>query len=107
MFKIKAVKLYLSGMSPKQIFQEENIPIDYFQDDYFRNCIKRWLYKFKNEGEDSLKEDGRTFGAGGPGRPKSENLDVLTYDELLTLVEIQKGVIEDLKKKKALAKKKY
>jgi len=34
-------------------------------------------------------------------------LDKLSYDELRAVVDIQKEVIESLKKKKALAKKKY
>jgi hypothetical protein len=40
------------------------------------------------------------------GVQKNENLDELTYEELKALVEIQKGVIDDLVKKRALAKKK-
>jgi hypothetical protein len=35
------------------------------------------------------------------------NLDKLSYDELRAVVDIQKEVIESLKKKRALAKKKY
>lgn len=104
-FKIKAVKQYLAGKSPIQIFMEADLPVEYFKDDYCRCCIKKWVKKYEAEGEESLKLDLR--GSGNSGRPKGERLEELTYDELLALVEIQKEVIEDLKKKKALAKKKF
>jgi hypothetical protein len=45
--------------------------------------------------------------SGSGVRPKKANLDKLTYEELQAIVEIQRGVIEELKKKRALAKKKY
>lgn len=103
-FKTKAVELYLAGQNPNKIFSNANIPIDYFKRDYCRCCIKRWVIKYKSDGKESLAEDLR--GVHSTGRPKNENLNDLSYDELLALVEIQKGVIEELKKKKALAKKK-
>ncbi len=103
-FKIKAVQRYLSGTSPNTIFEEAGIPIEYFNVDYCRCCLKRWVQKFEAEGEDSFKEDGR--GLASTGRPKEERLEDLTYDELLALVEIQKGALEELKKQNALARKK-
>ena len=104
-FKIKAINEYFSGKDPKQIFQEAGIPIEYFKDHYCRLCIREWVKKFQSEGEDSFHTDNR--GKGSTGRPKNEKLDDLTYEELLTLVEIQKGALEELKKQKALEKKKY
>nr|BFD65965.1 hypothetical protein HAGR004_09870 [Bdellovibrio sp. HAGR004] len=103
-FKIKATKSYLGGANPDQIFREAGIPPELFKNDYCRSCLKRWADKYKSGGSDALKEDKR--GLGSPGRPRSENLDELTYEELKALVEIQKGVIDDLVKKRALAKKK-
>ncbi len=106
-FKLKAVKLFRSGSRPDDIFKDAGIPIELFRPDYCRLCIKKWLKKIDNEGAGSLKVDLRGKNAGASsGRPKNENLEALTYEELLSLVEIQKGVIEELKKKKALAKKK-
>lgn len=104
-FKIKSVRQYLDGTSPDQIFINAGLPLEYFKEGYARNCIKKWVKKFKNEGEDSLRIDER--GKGSTGRPKEERLEDLTYDELLALVEIQKGVLEELRKQRALAKKKY
>ena len=103
-FKIKAVRLYLSGSSPDQIFSDAGIPLYFFKADYPRFCLKRWVHKFRINGEVSLKEDGR--GSGTHGRPKKERSEDLTYDELLSLVEIQKEALEELKKQNALARKK-
>ena len=103
-FKIKALHLYLEGVSPDQIFEDEGIPLDYFQDDYCRSCIKRWLEKLNTEGEDALRSDER--GRGATGRPPEENLEDLTYDELLSLVEIQQEALNDIRKQNALARKK-
>ena|SRR5690554_5419719 len=102
-FKIKSVKQYLAGVSPDEIFEDAGFPLEFFKEDYFRQCIKRWLTKFKEEGEDSLRIDER--GKGSPGRPKEERLEDLTYDELLALVEIQKEAINELRKQRALEKK--
>lgn len=103
-FKIKAVQQLLAGKYPNEIFEEAGIPLEFFKDDYCRLALKRWVEKFKEKGEEGLKEDGR--GNGGTGRPKKERLEDLTYDELLTLAEIQKGALEEIKKQRALAKKK-
>ncbi len=104
-FKISSVQQYLDGISPDQIFKDSGLPLEYFKEDYCRNCIKKWVKKYKDEGEDSLRSDER--GKGSTGRPKNERLEDLTYDELLALVEIQKGALEELRKQRALAKKKY
>lgn len=103
-FKIKAVHLYLDGTLPDQIFENAEIPLEYFEDDYCRSCVKRWLEKFRTEGEDSLRFDER--GKGASGRPKEESLEDLTYDELLALVEIQQEALNDIRKQNALARKK-
>ena len=103
-FKITSVHKYLEGIFPEKIFEDAGIPLELFKENYCRSCIKRWAKKFRDEGEDSLRCDER--GKGG-GRPKKERLEELTYDELLALVEIQKGALEELRKQRALVKKKY
>lgn len=103
-FKITAIHKYIEGISPDQIFENADIPLEYFLDDYCRNCIKRWLHKFKTEGEDALRIDER--GKGSTGRPKDERLEDLTYDELLALVEIQQEALDEIRKQNALARKK-
>lgn len=104
-FKIKSVHQYFEGLSPDQIFKNAGIPLEFFKEGYARSCLKRWAAKFKEEGEESLLSDER--GRNSTGRPKEERLEDLTYDELLTLVEIQKEALGELRKQKALAKKKY
>lgn len=37
-FKIKSVQQYLAGSSPNQIFEDADIPLEYFKDDYCRCC---------------------------------------------------------------------
>jgi transposase len=101
-FKIKAIHQFIDGVSPDQIFSNAGIPINFFKEDYCRYCLKRWVQKFRARGEESLHEDGR----GSSGRPKKERPEDLTYDELLSLVEIQKGALEELKKQNALERKK-
>lgn len=104
-FKIKSVEAYLKGFSAKEIFENAQINLDYFKPLYAKFCIKKWKKKYIEDGKESFSIDKR--GSGSSGRPKKENLDELTYEELRAVVEIQRGVIEELKKKRALAKKKY
>lgn len=101
-FKIKAVHQVIKGVPPEQIFLDAGISIQFFKKDYCRFCLKRWVKKFQDEGEESLHEDGR----GATGRPKKERPKDLTYDELLSLVEIQKEALQELKKQNALERKK-
>lgn len=103
-FKIHALEAYLRGQSPNQIFLDAGIDPDFFVTKYCQSCLKRWKKKYQESGIESLKEDKR--GSGSTGRPKDESLNELTYEELLTVVEIQREVITDLKKRNALAKKK-
>lgn len=104
-FKERAVDLFIAGTAPKDIFLRFNIPIHYFDDpDYCKSCLKRWKKKYDELGKGCFQIDRR--GIHSSGRPKKENLNDLTYEELQAIVKIQRGVIEELKKKKALAKKK-
>jgi hypothetical protein len=106
-FKIKAVESYLKVKHPDDIFFEAGIDLTIFEDNrYCLSSLKRWKKKYEEEGRDSLKENGT--GKNSTGRPKNENLDDLTYDELQVIVQIQRDMITELelKKKLALAKKK-
>jgi len=104
-FKVMAVEAFLNGQDPDQIFLALKVPINFFKPDYPRLCIKRWRKKYEQSGPEALSLDLRK--SGKSGRPRKENLDDSTYEELQAIIEIQRGVIEELKKKKALAKKKY
>lgn len=103
-FKMKAIQKFHEGEAPDEIFRKAGVNLKWFKRDYARNCLKRWKKNYEELGEASFKVDHR--GKGATGRPRKQNLDELTYEELKTIIEIQKGVIEELKKKKALAKSK-
>ena len=103
-FKVRAVELYLDGNSPDHTFTKLGINLKFFKKNYAQNCIKKWKAKYLELGKDSFLIEKR--GSSKIGRPKKENLDELSKEELRAVIEIQKGVIEDLKKKRALAKKK-
>jgi len=104
-FKVKAVQSYLNGLSPNEIFTNAGINLSFFKAHYTQSYLKKWKKKFLENGKASFFVEKR--GSGQGGRPKKENLDELTYEELQAIIEIQKGVIEELKKKRALAKKRY
>lgn len=103
-FKIWAVENYLKGIHPNELFIDAGIDLSFFEEKYAYSCLKRWKKKYMIDGKASLKVN--STGLNATGRPAEEKHDHLSYDELLELVAIQKEIIADLKKKKALAKKK-
>ena len=102
-FKEKALQRHNDGDAPNKIFDEAGIPSSDFPKNYCRYNLKRWKKKVQDGGFNSLYEDAR--GKSATGRPKSDHLDDLTRDELLAIIEIQREVIEEVKKKRALAQK--
>jgi len=104
-FKTRALREYFNGKSANKIFEEAGINPKFFVKKYCNSCLKRWKKKSLEQGKKSFSVESR--GSGSTGRPKKENLDDYTYEELQAIIEIQSEVIEELKKKKALAKKKY
>ena len=105
-FKIEAVEQYLRGVSPQEIFEGANIPIELLKRNYAPHCLKRWVKQYKEKGPEALKADKRGT-AKGPlkGRPR-QSTDKLTYEELEAIVKIQTEVIGTLKKRRALAQRK-
>lgn len=103
-FKLEAIDAYRSGMSANDIFKEYGFNPDMFIERYCLKSIQRWIYKLDKCGEESFFESNR--GKGSTGRPKKVDVDELTVEEMKALLEIQKGVIDKLKKKHALARKK-
>lgn len=99
-FKVQCVKRGFAGVPGERIFEEAGIPIQFFKKNYTKYCLKRWRKKYQEEGVKSFDQERR----GAPSVPKL-GID-LTYEELLAVVKIQREVIEELKKRKALVKKK-
>lgn len=98
-FKIRAVESYLKGEKPSDIFKDAGIDPSMFDEGYCLYAIKRWKKKYKEQGRDSLKVSNT--GLMAKGRPKSQNLDDLTYEELQTIVEIQRALLAEYEKKKS------
>jgi len=103
-FKIQAVEKYLKGASPNKIFEDAGISPSMFKKKYCLSCLMRWKKKYLEEGKATLKVS--QTGRKASGRPKLENPDELNLEELRALVEIQREMIDMLKKNRALAKKK-
>lgn len=105
-FKIKAAESYINGIHPEDIFKKAGIDPLLFEENYCLYTVKRWKKKYEEEGKESFKTSGT--GLKATGRPRVENLDELTYEELQVIVQIQRELISELelKKKLALAKKK-
>lgn len=102
-FKVKAVEFYLRGMTADEIFISHGFDPSFFEDSYFRFSLKRWKLRYELKGKNSLMEEDR--GKGATGRPKSVDLDEYTVEDLKAIVYIQDQIIEEIKKKRALAKK--
>ena len=102
-FKVKAVEFHLKGMTADEILIAHGFDSSFFEKNYFRLILKSWKLRYELKGKDSFLEEDR--GKGATGRPKSVNLDEYTLDDLKAIVYIQDQIIEEIKKKKALAKK--
>lgn len=98
-FKLETIKLFHEGLSPMEIFKRFDLDFDFFSEDYRRNSIKTWRKLFKEKGKSGFLKSTR-------GRKHKVSVDHLSTRDLKALVRVQMGVIEDLKKKKALVKKK-
>lgn len=101
-FKIKAVDHFMRGMTADEIFIAHGFDLSFFEKDYFKYALKKWKLKLEISGEDSFYTESRGREASGRHR---KNLDDLTMDDLKALVYIQGELLDEIKKKKALAKK--
>lgn len=103
-FKIKAVELNLKGDSPEEIFKTHGFDLSLFAERYANYTIKRWRKKYNEEGKSSLNNS--QTGTKATGRPKKESPEDYTKEELWKLLHLQRDMIIEIKKQKALAKKK-
>jgi len=102
-FKIKAIKLRMKGISSTEIFVKAGFDPSFFSYRYFKDTIKKWTKKYRVDGEESFYIELPNLGVSKT--PVHNNLDGLSIDDLKALVYIQGEIIEEIKKKKALAKK--
>ena len=101
-FKIRAVKSRMKGMSSTEIFIKAGFDPSFFKFEYFKNTIKKWAKKYRADGEESFYIEVPNLG--GIHSPH-HSLNSLSMDDLKALVYMQGEIIEEIKKKKALAKK--
>jgi transposase-like protein len=102
-FKLRAVAEHKKGKSPEEIFSQVGINPAWLSKDYCAHCLKRWRKKVRESGEESLLKDTR----GRPRKNKSvDDLDSYTKEELKDVIRLQELFIENLKKQKALSKRK-
>lgn len=97
-FKIKAVKSYLAGQSPIDIFNLAKIDLSCFDGHYAKHTIRRWRKIFEEAGEEGLAEENR--GSKATGRPKAKFNSV---EEELEFLRMENYL---LKKLHALAEQK-
>ena len=102
-FKLKAIKLYARGLSADHILLASDFELDWFEPEYFQKLIYKWKDLYEKHGENAFIEERR--GRQATGRPSIPNLDDYSMDDLKAITLIQNEIIEELKKKKTLAKK--
>lgn len=106
-FKLSCIKKKESGISPKRIFADFGINPALFRKDYCKHSIARWTKILKSKGESGLNEEQRGKSKSNmKGRPKKVTLDDLSIEDMKAIITAQQEVIEELKKRKALADKK-
>lgn len=67
-FKIKAVKQYEDGLTPKTIFVLNGFDMSTITKNIPKHCLSRWNKIYKEYGEQGLREENR--GKKSIGRPK-------------------------------------
>ena len=58
-FKVNAVKEYVTGIKPEDIFTKAGFDISIIGEETPRQCLIRWMGNIKNKGLDSLKNEQR------------------------------------------------
>ena len=102
---MKALKLNEEGITAQEIFSLHGLNFNFFNEHYFKTCMKRWKRISKLKGQKGLTQElrGRLLGGGRPR--KAKDIKSLSKKDLQALAQVQYEVIEDLKKRTALAKK--
>lgn len=88
-FKVQAVKEYLQGKLPMEIFIDHGFDIEMIGVDKPQACLKRWRYSFEAHGEDGFYTERR--GKGSTGRPSSKEP---TLEEKLKKAEARNAFLE-------------
>jgi hypothetical protein len=99
-FKIRAVKEYLSGKKPRQIFIDNGFNLQLIGDDKPFVCIKRWRIIFKQRGEQALREKGRNTKSTRLTRRESSIEDKLKKAEAkIKFLEAENELLKKIREK--------
>ena len=102
-FKILAVEKNLKGFSPSDIFNQANIPLNFFEDDLPKKSISRWKKVYLKDGPEGFSKEKR--GRKASGRPKKA-YDPNDYQSVLDRLAYLEMENDFLKKLHALASQK-
>lgn len=105
-FKLKAVSLSKKGESGSKIFADAGFDFGTFSVRYMNGRIHRWSRIYAKEGKSAFMSEKR--GKKSTGRPKKQNFDIenLSREDLLAIIDVQKEIIAEIKKRQALKKEK-
>lgn len=88
-FKLAAVRAYLAGQPPAEIFIQAGFNLHVIGPKNPGRCLRRWCESYRLYGEDGLLTDRR--GQNSPGRPSSK---MLTAEEKLKRAEAKIKLLE-------------
>lgn len=72
-FKVRAVKEYEQGLSPRDIFTKAGFNINTIGSKTPRECLKRWNNKYRAQGIHALREEKRGRKRGSPTSPPEKD----------------------------------
>lgn len=93
-FKLKAVRSYLNGSTPIEIFEKAGVNLSSFGKTYAKGCLKKWKKIFEDFGEAGFTEERR---GNKKGRPKGRKFNSLEEENAYLRAEL-----DFLKKLRAL-----
>lgn len=71
-FKLLAIKLYEQGLTSSDIFRKAGFDLDVIGRHQPKECLSRWLERFRAKGMDGLSDQRGKTGRGG--RPKTKGV---------------------------------
>ncbi len=104
-FRAEVLRLRREGFTFPEILVRSGFRASDFDPSYLRHCIKRWRKQERLQVSGKAKKENR----GRPKGSKSKNfktLENLSPQDLKSIILVQEEMINELKKRKALAAKK-
>ncbi len=99
-FKILAVKKYLEGLSPNEIFRQAEFNLDMIGQKTPKYCLRDWRTIFKTKGLQELSIETRGKGGGRPKTNWSTGEEKIKYLETqITYLKEENRFLAKLRKK--------